>query len=151
MVIRACDSRAEPSRQCATRADGHRFVGMIAPHGDIANHGPPLRFSACPCAAPADLPPIRVPRVNRDPTGRVTNVSPDTAVSEQDGRLGKRSETPDWQRIHDDAEDKGSVLWQLTIPGSQVRVVSRPSLGIALQDRDLTRRAVALRPRPAQW
>jgi hypothetical protein len=134
MNIQACDSRAEPSRHRATRAYGHGFVRMIAPNGDITNRRPPLSFSACPCAAPAGLPPTRVARVNRDPTRRVTNESPDTAVSEKNGRGGKRLETPDWQRIDDDAEGQGNVLGQLTIPGSQVRVASRPSPGIAPQD-----------------
>jgi len=151
MVIRACDSRAEPSRHRATRAYGHGFVRMVAPNGDITNHTPPLRCSACPCAAPAGLPPTRVRRVNRDPTGRVTNVSPDTAVSEENGRVGTRSEAPDSQRSYDDAEGQAHVLWQLAIPGSQVRVVSRPSPGLALEDRDLTRRTVALGPLPARW
>jgi len=44
------------------------------------------------------------PDTGRHPTGRVTNVSPDTAVSEEDARLGKRSETAEWRRTDDDAE-----------------------------------------------
>jgi len=145
-------AEARPRRTRASCRDHDRAHGTpvskpLEPHGDPedrlamrsarsraslqSNQGArgrrPTR-SRCVCAQPpAGMPSSPVARVDRDPTGSATNVPPEAAVNAATGRLRKRSETADWQLIPDDAESRGIVVRQLIIPGSQVRVLPRPS------------------------